>query len=293
MTEWILADLSRNDENEVSINQVRGLTTHEFERLLAAEQCLNRTLHRTTFGVLLQNYRAFSELEKEVLDLVTSSERPVGLNPEVIRTRLVTAVVNYLTSMRMFLDHSEAELKRRDTRDGGNRLAAWKLACSAEYDDYFAYRFLYKYRNYIQHLGLPLSCGSVSGGIDDGGRRVGRVFLGESPEHLVAEYAKWGTVGKELKALTTEIDLAEQIHLSVECLFRIAEALLREDMPELDASVKTYRAVLGDLDSYHGEPVLVRRKDIENPRALEINPLDVGRFRMAQELVSSQQHNDS
>ncbi|MDE0132297.1 MAG: hypothetical protein OXQ32_08580 [bacterium] len=170
-------------------------------------------------------------------------------------------------------------------------LPTWKTACKAEYDDYFAYRFLYKYRNYIQHLGLPLSSGSVSGGIDEDGRIVGRIFLGESPEHLVAEYKRWGTVGRELESLTTEIDLSEQIHVSVECLLRIAEALLREDMPELDASVKTYKAVIGDLDSYDGEPVLLRRKSSQHPRTFEISTLDVGRYRMAEEIVSSQQHN--
>ncbi|MDE0132298.1 MAG: hypothetical protein OXQ32_08585 [bacterium] len=46
MTEWILADLSRDDKGKVSVNQVRGLTNREFETLVAAEQCLQRTLHR-------------------------------------------------------------------------------------------------------------------------------------------------------------------------------------------------------------------------------------------------------
>ena len=122
MTDWILADMSRDGEGKVSINQVRKLATHEYEGLIEAERCLKGMLQRTTFSVLLQNYRAFSALEQEALDLAASREAPPGFNPEELRTTLITAVVNYLTSMRMFLDHSGTELNRRDTRDGGKRL---------------------------------------------------------------------------------------------------------------------------------------------------------------------------
>ena len=291
MTDWILADMSRDGEGKVSINQVRKLATHEYEGLIEAERCLKGMLQRTTFSVLLQNYRAFSALEQEALDLAASREAPPGFNPEELRTTLITAVVNYLTSMRMFLDHSGTELNRRDTRDGGKRLDNWKVVCNAEYDDYFAYRFLYRYRNYIQHVGLPLSSGSVSGSLGDDGQITGHLFLGESPEHLVAEFDRWSTVGKELESLTTDIDLSEQIHVSVECLFRIAEALLREDMPELEASVNTLRSVIGDLDFYKGHPVLVGRKDDKDPRTFEIGYLDSGRLQMAQEIIASQDDN--
>ena len=103
---------------------------------------------------LSKNYRAFIDLEQEIRDQVLTRRAPPT---ELLRIRIATTIVNYLTSMKMFLDHSELDLKRRDDKDSGVRFKNWRIDCSAEYDDYFAYRFLYRFRNYILHIGLPLS----------------------------------------------------------------------------------------------------------------------------------------
>ena len=285
MSYWILADISRESANEVNIKSVRTLTAQERKDLMASNVCFKSVLHRTTFVVLQHNYQAFCAVEREALAGTTRKNPPGRINVEVLRASLITAVVNYLTSMRMFLDHSQAELTRRDAEDGAKRLDTWKQACSDEYDDYFAYRFLYKFRNYIQHVGLPISNLEVSSRMDDDGGVTGRIFLGESPDHLVNSFDKWSTVGDELKTLSTEIDLSEQIHISMECLNRIAEALLQEDIPELVASVHTFERIVGELDSYMGKPLLV--KFSEGRPVEQTIPLDVERYRIAAQITAS------
>ena len=286
MTNWSIADVSPSREQNLTIKQVRELTAPEYDALMAANQCLKTMLGRTTFGVLSQNYRTFNELEQEALTRAASAALD-----EALRTSIVTAVVNYLTTMRMFLDHSEADLRRRDAQDGGNRFGTWKIVCSAEYDDYFGYRFLYRFRNYIQHVGLPLSILTVSSSLNDDGRVVGSVFLGESPHHLVEEFDGWSKVGAELEALSTELDLSEQIHVSMECLTRIAEALLQEDKPEIAASAATFRAIIGDLDEYIGTPWLVQFPDNRDYPIVDITVLDIQRFRVAEQIAASQESN--
>ena len=143
--------------------------------------------------------------------------------------------------MRMFLDQSEAELKRQEKLDGIDRFSAWKTACSSEYDDFFAYRFLYRFRNFVQHVGLPISSWTISSSLKASDEIVERVLLGEppinneynreelvtqiylseSPRDLVDKFDDWKTLKHELQSLTTEIDLSEQIHICMECLARV------------------------------------------------------------------------
>ena len=285
MSHWILADIARESANKVNLKSVRTLTTQERKDLVASNIFFKSVLHRTTFVVLERNYQAFCAVEREALAVATRKDPPNRINVQALRTSLITAVVNYLTSMRMFLDHSQAELTRRDAEDGGKRLDTWKQACSHEYDDYFAYRFLYKFRNYIQHIGLPISNLVVSTRMDANGDVTGRIFLGEAPDHLVRSYDGWSTVGDELKILSTEIDLSDQIHISMECLNRIAEALLQEDIPELIASVNTFERIVGELDSYTGRPLLVKSSE-ERPVDQSIS-LDVERYRIAAQITAS------
>ena len=290
MTDWIVADISDKGAGAFSIKHVRTLATHEYDRLIAAAQCLRTSLHRITFSVLTQNYQQFCALEQEVTARVASADPRAKIQPEALQIAVTTAVVNYLTSMHMFLDHSETELRRRDAQDGGNRLETWNLACSAEYDDYFAYRFLYRFRNFILHVGLPLSNLEISSRLNDDGHTAGSVFLGESAAHLVADFNGWSTVKSELQSLSTDIDLSEQIHVSMECLTRIAEVLLREDIPELATSVATFNSIVGDSDAYIGEPLLVKVEDRQGSPILEVRPLYAETFRMAERIVALQRH---
>lgn len=284
MSRWILADISRESANKVNVKSIREITTQERDDLMASNVCFKRTLQRTTFVVLERNYRSFCAVEREALAGITR-DPPYRINADGIRIALITAVVNYLTSMRMFLDHSQADLKRRDAEDGGNRFVTWNQACSDEYDDYFAYRFLYRFRNYIQHVGLPISNLEVSNRMDADGRITGSIFLGESPDHLVNSFDRWSAVADELKTLSTDIDLSDQIHISMECLNRIAEALLQEDLPDLVASVNTFRGVVGEVDSYEGRPLLIKCSE-QRPMEQSV-PLDVERYRIAKQITAS------
>lgn len=228
----------------------------------------------------MNTYRSYSTIERDALVRAASNDPTQRVSPEAMRNGLVTTVVNFLTSMRMFLDHTEAELKRRDEHDGSDRFSSWKAACSAEYDDYFAYRFLYRFRNYIQHVGLPLSTMSIHSELGEGGDVTGAVFIGEAPQRLVEEYDGWSTVASELQALSDDIDLSDQIHVGMECLTRI-------DLPELKQCVETIEQVVGDLEDYQGGPWLVKfTGEPERPLG-EMATIDLDRFEAARRIIDA------
>ena len=268
------------------MQHVRDLSDIESVALTEANQTVRSLLGRTTFSVLMNNYRSYAMVEHDALARAASNDPLQRMSPEAMRNGLVTSVVNFLTSMRMFLDHTEAELKRRDEQDGSDRFSSWKAACSAEYDDYFAYRFLYRFRNYIQHVGLPLSTMSIHSELDEHDEVIGAVFVGESPQRLVEDYDGWSTVASELKMLNDDIDLSDQIHLAMECLTRIAEALLTEDLPELKECVEKFDEVVGDLEDYEGGPWLVEFTGDPQQPVGGMATLDLERFAAARRIVA-------
>ncbi|MEO1720458.1 MAG: hypothetical protein AAFR23_09570, partial [Pseudomonadota bacterium] len=62
--------------------------------------------------------------------------------------------MNIMSSFRSFLDHADTYLSRKFGVES-DELAAWKSLQASEYDQTFAYRFVYKLRNYVQHVGMP------------------------------------------------------------------------------------------------------------------------------------------
>lgn len=63
-------------------------------------------------------------------------------------------ILNLLSSIRTYLDHTETRLNREYGIES-EEFKIFKTETSRTYDENFAYRFLYKLRNFSQHCGLP------------------------------------------------------------------------------------------------------------------------------------------
>jgi hypothetical protein len=86
---------------------------------------------------------------------------------EVMREQIVHNINRRLRSFfsefRVFLDYTETKLKRRYGADS-EQVNVFKTACSRQFDNSFAYRFVYKLRNYALHVNLPLNALSLTSG---------------------------------------------------------------------------------------------------------------------------------
>ncbi|MDE0437653.1 MAG: hypothetical protein OXJ36_04560 [bacterium] len=238
-------------------------------------------------------------------ELAGHSKAP--LDPSAYQVPITASVLNFLAAMRMFLDQSECELKRLDKVDNGNRYFAWKSACSSEYDDYFAYRFLYRFRNYVQHVGLPLSNWDISislahseelvrrassgelllDDVSGADAKVITILLGESPTDLVRNFNRWSTVKADLQSLTVEIDLAEQIHIVFECLSRIDHVFREQFTEELSLGVNTFTEIVGSLTDYTSRPQLGKITRDRPLIKLDLMELEIERFLHAERLVTN------
>jgi len=97
----------------------------------------------------------------------------------VVHTSLNRRLSNLLSSIRLFLDHSEFAFKRKYGKKS-EEVEAFKKYASEKYDSSFSYRFVYKLRNYVQHCGIPI--GSANSIEDDSGFRATYWF---NPQELL------------------------------------------------------------------------------------------------------------
>lgn len=110
---------------------------------------------------------------------------------------------NYLSAMRLFLDHVEYRIKRTYGHDS-EQAAALKARCSELFDSHFPYRFAYKLRNYTQHFGAPVKCVSLICSAPDPATNE-LVYTATAhfnlPTLLTVGRDCWGPVRKDLRAL--------------------------------------------------------------------------------------------
>jgi len=114
---------------------------------------LNFLFDQQLYHFVRLNYDEYVGLLKRYLQEYTQNPRAVDMR--VMYFNINRHIFNYLSSIRMFLDHNEYNLKKRYGSDSP-RVKRFKKTCSQIYDNSFSYRFLYKLRNYVQHCGMPL-----------------------------------------------------------------------------------------------------------------------------------------
>lgn len=296
MSEWRIATLGWGADGEARLDAVRVLADDEHYRTQDALRVLDEVIDRVLWRVLKHSYANCQALGRQIVEMLERRDMPTHKSRDAGMTLAVSAVMHFLTAMHMYLDQTERDLKHRDRVDDRKRFDGWRSVCAAEYDDHFAYRFLYRFRNYVLHRGLPISTSAVTKTAPSLEAPTAsdpptiRVFLGESPQRLIEQYDGWSTVKSDLASLTTPIDLVEQSEIAMECLVRVEHAYIGALGPELRGAAKVLEQVLGDLDSYDGALHLIRFPEgAETDRfKLDINEIDVDRVRAAMQFAAQE-----
>ncbi|MFE2419699.1 hypothetical protein [Streptomyces hokutonensis] len=158
------------------------------------------------FLIALFSESPYSGLEKRYLELktvLTSLQNPHTKNGTLpylgneIRTRLD----DLLSALRAFDDRTSHDLKK-SFGENSEPFRTFKEALSHEYDNEFAYRFMFKLRNYSQHCGQPEMAGQVRSSRAADGTTVRLASLAFDSRELLRRFNKWGTqVKEELKEI--------------------------------------------------------------------------------------------
>jgi len=158
--------------------------------------------------ILLQNI-------KELLNLKSQEEEAFNSASHIIDTfyhsadvmvLLNKALINVLTSFRGYLDSVEHMLSNRFGKDN-TIIKTFKEKQTELFDKHFEYRFLYRFRNYVQHVGFPISDISADN-IEQykTGKIRSKVTMRKA---MLLEYDGWGPVLKDLEKMEDNIDIIE------------------------------------------------------------------------------------
>ncbi len=107
------------------------------------------------------NFQSYLNHEKFAGTLVGLGRNFGNSGHRPVVEAVTSQIVNWLTSFRLYLDYAETSLKRQFGGDS-EQYMSFKQRTSDAYDNHVGYRFIYKFRNYVQHCGPPISSLSVS-----------------------------------------------------------------------------------------------------------------------------------
>ena len=159
---------------------------------------------------------------------------------------------NYLASTRFFLEYTEAKTKKRFGRKS-KQAQEIRAACKDAYDNQFAYRFLFRLRNYAQHCGLAVGAVDIAASIDKPEPELTVYF---DPQQLLRDYAEWGRVSKDLKQSKELLPVNPLLEQMTAVLHKIQGIALLHELPELQRAGREIMDIIEDALGSDAIPAL-------------------------------------
>jgi hypothetical protein len=247
-------DKHETDSGSHEWSFVREATPEEVERTRSAIKDLTDYHTRETFVLVIYNAEEFRRTEQQAINIIENAPRAEWPEPTEIGNALRMDFLNWLLSVRAFLDHTETQLKRRYGKDSGE-VKAFKEATAKQFDDCFSYRFLYKLRNYAQHCGFPPLNGRIQFDVDEDPSRWIELFF---DKEILLEYDGWGRrLEAEIRRLPEEVDLDDHMDQMMDALTEVAARVREMDFPILRASLTLLDNYWDELGERDGRPCLL------------------------------------
>lgn len=189
-----------------SFHLVDDISAEEYQRLSDAITTLTRLDAGFHYKLVERNYLDLESIHQFVTITLSLGREFATPDHRQLGEAIMTSVVNWLTAMRLFLDHEETDLKRRFGKDS-TQVARFKAATAAAYDGRVGYRFAYRFRNFVQHCGLPLSRIEIGPVTQTGTRAKQAIDLVLDRDELLSAYGEWGPVKADLNAMLPQFGL--------------------------------------------------------------------------------------
>lgn len=279
------------------IVSVRNLTHEEYLSFEKADDEINKYMQSgELFAVtLLNNDDLFNALQghlnvlKEVQDIGKHNLDRAVLD-------LNRRILNYLCSVRTFLDHNETDIKRSYSKD---ELEYFKKICADHYDNSFAYRFLYKLRNYAQHCGMPvgnLLINSEKSGDNKSGEKV-NISLVFDRDNLLSRFDGWNaSIKKELTGLPIYFDIVPLLEELTLRLGDIYLSLVERLFPSIKTEAELIVGFANEINDNQSRVVIldyIEKSDINSQLTFKEIPLQQAVWVLEDQKSNRAEHNIS
>jgi hypothetical protein len=220
------------------------LSESEFAAMDDAVQAIEACGPSFPFDLLIRNHADLVSTAEFVTTTLGLGRRFATPDRTAFGRAVMGAMVNWLTSMRLYLDHTETTVKRRFGKDS-EEAERFKAATASAYDGRVGYRFCSRLRNYVQHCGEPLSRIELGAVVDD--RRGARLWLDR--DELLESYDGWGPVRMDLEAMEPSFDPVPLVQDAMDGLKEVRGVVIRLLLDDAVARVAVLVSALERIDA--------------------------------------------
>lgn len=257
------------------IEALRELSDTEYEEYEEARKRLIRfSRGQQLFTIVRLNYDDYENLLKQYIEEYTKNPQMFQLRMERMALNINRHIMNYLSAVRTFLDHSGTNLKRR-YGSSSQRVKRFKDACSNAYDKHFSYRFVSELRNYVQHCEMPLGelmLSSVE--VDPHTKEVHHSLAVKfNRDELLSNFEWKSQLTKEIQKLPHKFEITPYLAEMMKCLEGINLTLIEDDLPELIQSAEYIQKLISNTKSMPGIPCILRINDLKRTQEGEVKQL--------------------
>lgn len=256
-----------------NITAIRELSDIEYEEYEKATKCLfDFSRDQQLYAITLLNYDDYLNILKQYFQDYAKTPRAINwIMMEKMALNINRHLLNYLSAVRAFLDHTTTNLKKRYGTHS-NRYKRFKDACSKAYDSNFSYRFLYRLRNYAQHCGMPL--GTLTFHSEEKppySEHVYHYLEVKFDRDKLLEYDLWGSrLLKEIQKLPSKFDITPHVAETMKCLEKINLILIEDDFPELRKSAEYLERLINPTRGKPGFPCILKVKKHRKGKELKL-----------------------
>jgi len=241
----------------LTINMREELTEAEWTQLNEAANAIDQLASPFHYRLVELNFKQLQALHQYVSITISLGREFAAANRQKLVESVMGATVNWLTSMRMFLDHEETRLNRKYGASS-TEFAAFKEATRQAYDGEVGYRFAYEFRNYVQHCGLPLNHLVITTPAAPQPHLKQYTKLLLDRDNLLAEFNNWKRVKADLQAMKPRFEMLPLLDGAMSGIRAINRTCTEIDLDKALASAPILASALSRLDGLAGEPMLFR-----------------------------------
>lgn len=209
------------------------------------------------FKIVHANHKDYINCINKYSNLYKNSDQILSEINDV-KLEIERYIINYLTAVRLFLDHSETILNRKHGKNS-NELLNFKKVCSEFYDNNFSYRFIYRLRNYVQHCGLPLGSLEFIKKLEKNSKNIERKLeIYFSKFELLNNFNSWGNLlKKDLTSLPDEFEVTIHINNMMKYLQIIYSNFIGHDLENTIIAAKYIKKIIQPIENKEGMPSII------------------------------------
>lgn len=239
-------------------HMLRELTVDEENYYQKAhDHLLNHDEAVSLIEIVRRNLDAFEQCVNELSQVVPSPTKRGALSREA-KTDVNRHFLNFLSAVRQFLDHTETRLKR-DYDDKPEMYETFRKRTVKAFEDVFAYRMLYKLRNYSQHCGAPIGVVEYESKVVGNAGTVHTLHLLLDAQYLLRTGGDvWGPVKADLKKIKSKFPVDPLPRKMLKELEAIWNVVRQAEKAHLKASAEVVLATIKEIAPPYVNPAVVR-----------------------------------